>query len=337
MREEAGTMRPGHGPRPSQILGELLASREAAARQEQAADCRALAVDSTIKANRELAAVETARLGYEWLLHRLDPWQRRPVQVVEGVSLLAVLVAGVNVINTIELGPALAGVRLVLATFAANIAWLTLAWSAALAGRDQRWSTVASAVSGASVLAFTLAAVHGTDPTRGWPTALGEDYRSTVSGILLGLLLLALGAAAAVLIAHTEPVSCFVARRRWHRARASYQIAVKRKRADSEAASAAAAEWLDLVRSYASEATGGDQDIVEATVALASALLTNGRPSFPPAMLLPPRSGQGRGSQRARTDDRPSRQARPRFSPCAGPQRPPRAPGHDAPGRARAG
>lgn len=302
-------MQPGREPGPWQLLDELLTGPEAVTRQKDAADHHALAACSSSEADRAGAVAQAAQRGYERLVHGLDPWHRRPVQVGEALLPLGVLAAGANVVNAVELGPPLAGSRLILATLAANVVWLTLTWRAALAGREQRWTTVASAAGGAGLLALLLAAVHGTDPGRGWLTAWGEDYRSTAYGILLGLLLLALGACAAFLIAHVEPMPCFAARHRWHRARASYQVAGKRKLVSTQAALAARAAWLDLVRSYARETAGEDQDVVEATVALASDLLTYGRPGFPPAMPLATRPGPGTGRV---TQKQPAGQRRPK-------------------------
>ena len=285
-------MQPDHGPKPSQILDELLTRREAAALQQEAAHRWALAVCSAIKAGRERARLRTAQLGHERLVHRLDRWHRRPVQAGEGVLVLGVLAAGMNLLDTVELSPPLAGSRLLLATLAANVVWVTMASLAGLAGRARRWAMVAPATGAAGLLALLLAAIHGASSRRGWITAWGQDYRSTVDGILFGLLLLALAAGAAVLIAHIEPATCSVARHRWRRARVRYEAAVESKLADARAASAAMAAWLGLVRSYASEAAG-DEEVVEATVALATDLLANGRPGFPPAMHLPARPGQG--------------------------------------------
>jgi hypothetical protein len=285
MREEGSIMQPGRGPRPSQILHELLASHpQAASLQAEAANRRALVMCSGIKAGRELAADQAAGLGYERLQRQLDPRHRRPVHMGQGLLLLGVLAAGLTVLDAIELGPLLPGVRSVLPTLAVTAVWLTLSWLAALADREKHWTSVASAIGGAVVLMLLLAAVHGVNLRRGWPTAWGRTYGSTVSGILFGVLLLVLGAGAAVLIARIEPTSCSVARHRWHRARASHEAAVEEELADVQAASVATAVWLGLVRSYASGAAGRDQNVVEATVALASALLENGRPGLPPPL-----------------------------------------------------
>jgi hypothetical protein len=297
MREEAGVMQSGRGLGPSQILDELLASQEGAGLQRQAAQYGALAISYSDRAERERDTADAAQCRYGGLVHRLDPSHRRRVQFGDGLLLLSVLAAAINVVDTIELGPPFAGLRLLLATLAANAAWLTLTWLAGLASREQRWTTVAWAAGTASVLALLLAAVHGTDPHRGWPTGWGEDYQSTAYGILLGLLLVALCAGAAILIAYLEPASCAVARRRWHRARVSYWAAEERKLAETQAAETARAAWLDLVRSYAGGTTGGSQEVVEATVALAADLLANGRPGYPPAIPLPAQAGQGQTGQ----------------------------------------
>jgi hypothetical protein len=283
MHEEGSIMRPGRGPRPSQILHELLASHpEAASLQAEAAYCRALVMCSGIKTDRKHAAVQAAQLGYERLRHRLDPRHRRPVHLEQGLLLLGVLGVGLTVLDVIELGPLLPGVRSTLVTLAVTAVWLTLSWLAALASRGKRWTMVASAIGGATLLALLLAAVHCINPGRGWPAAWGDIYGSTVLGILFGVLLLGLGAGAVVLIAHIEPTSCSVARHRWHRARASYEAAVEEGLADVRAASVATAAWLGMVRSYANGIAGSDQGLVEATVALASALLENGRTGLPP-------------------------------------------------------
>lgn len=280
-------MQPAHDPRPSQILHELLVSHpEATSLQTEAAHRQGLVMCSGVKADREFAAVQAARLDYEQLRRRLDPRHRRPVHLGQGWLLLGVLAAWLTMLNAIELGPLLPGVKSVLPTLAVTAVWLTLAWLAALAGQEKRWTMVASAIGGAAILMFLLAAVHGINLRRGWPTAWGQTYESTVSGILFGVLLMVFDIGAAVLIAHIEPAPCFVTRHRWRRARASHEAAVEEELADIQAASVATAAWLGLVRSYASGVEGWDQNVVEATVALASALLENGRPGHPPPLRI---------------------------------------------------
>jgi hypothetical protein len=285
MREEGEVMQPGHNPTPWQILHELLTRHpEAASLQAEACHCRALSICSAARVARRLAAVQAARLAYEQLRHRLDPRRRRPIHFGVGSLLAAVLGMGLTVLDGLELGAFLPGVSSVVPTLAATAVWLTLAWLAALPGREHRWTMVAPAVGGAVLLALLLAALHDISLRPGQRTVWEHIHGSMVLGILFGIFLLVLAAGAAVVIARMEPASLSVARYRWHRTRASYDQAAGVELADAEAESVAREAWLGLVRTYASEAAAGDQHLVEQTVDLAEALLEHGRPGLPPPL-----------------------------------------------------
>ncbi len=63
------------------------------------------------------------------------------------------------------------------------------------------------------------------------PTLAATAHRSWVFGVLVGVFILVLVAGAAVLT-HMESASLFLARRRWHRARAAHEAAVQTEQAD---------------------------------------------------------------------------------------------------------
>ena len=107
--------------------------------------------------------------------------------------------------------------------------------------------------------------------------------RRAVFGALTGAFILVLTAGAAALMAHMEPASLLVARRRWHRARAAYEEAVETEQADAEAAAVATEAWLGLVRARVTAIAADDERLVQATVALAAVLVENGRPQLPPS------------------------------------------------------
>jgi len=285
MREEGEVMEPGHNLTPWQILHELLTRHpEAASLQAEACHCRALSMCSAAKVRRAFAAAQAARLGYEQLRRRLDPRRRRPIHFGEGLLLAAVLGMGLTVLDGLELGAFLPGVSSVLPTLAATAVWLTVAWLAALAAREHRWTMVAPAVGGAVLLALLLAALHDISLRPGQRTMFGNIHQSMVLGMLFGVFLLVLAVGAAVLIARMESASLPVARHRWHRAQASYDQVAGVELADAEAELVTREAWLGLVRSYASDVAAGDQHLVEQTVELAEDLLEHGRPGLPPPL-----------------------------------------------------
>ena len=109
-----------------------------------------------------------------------------------------------------------------------------------------------------------------------------------VFGVLTGAFILVLTAGAAALMAHMEPASLLVARRRWHRARTAYEEAVETEQADAEAAAIAAESWLGLVRARVTAIAADEEHLVQATVALAAALVGK-RPPAAPARFVTPR------------------------------------------------
>jgi hypothetical protein len=120
------------------------------------------------------------------------------------------------------------------------------------------------------------AALHGFGFGLGWPAASGPTRWNPVSGSLISALIFVLAVGGAALISRMEPASLFIARRRWHRARAAHKAAIKTEQADLQAAAAAAETWLDLVRAQASAVVGHDEHLAHQTVALAVALVESG-------------------------------------------------------------
>lgn len=261
----------GHTPTPAQIIGELLTGHpEAASLQGEASHRQALAVCSAALVGRLFTVAQAARLGYDELGHRLDARRRHPVHFGVGLLLLAVLGAGLTMLDAFELS----GTRSFLLALAATAVWLTVAWLAALASQEKRWAPVAAIIGGAVFLGLLLVFLHG----------LGHRGRGgSVLGTLVGVFILVLVTGAAVLIARMEPASLLVARWRWHRARAAHKAAVQRERDDVEAATVATEAWLGLVRTQASASAGDDEHLAHETVALAADLLGSGRPQLLPS------------------------------------------------------
>ncbi|HEY2125615.1 MAG TPA: hypothetical protein VGH77_00360 [Streptosporangiaceae bacterium] len=85
------------------------------------------------------------------------------------------------------------------------------------------------------------------------------------------MLILALVAAAAAVIARTEPASLLLARRRWYRARHEYAAARSAQAADAEAAVIAVQGWQNLIDTQANSPVDGeapvltDQPVLSAT------------------------------------------------------------------------
>jgi hypothetical protein len=264
---------------PAQIIGELLAGHpEAASLQAEASHCQALARSSAARAGQAFAAAQAARLGYEEERHRLDPRRRHAVDFGAGSLILALLGAGLALLNAIELTGPLGRTGSVLPALVAGVVWLTGAWVAALASRERRWGAVLAAAVAAVVLGLLLAALHG------------SGHRSVVLGILVAAFILALAACAAVLMARMERSSVFLARRRWHSARAVHAAQVRTAHSDMEMATVATEAWLSLVRSRASM-LADDGKLVRETLALAIELLPDGQPQLPSGQPSQPLSG----------------------------------------------
>jgi hypothetical protein len=277
-------MPPDHRPTPATILGELLASHpEAASLLADASHCRALAICSAAYTRLKFAAAQAARLAYEQLRHRLEPRRGHPVHFDVGSLLVLILGAGLAMLNLVELSGVLGGSRSVPPALAAAAVWLTGAWLAACAVRQQRRAALAGISGAAVLLGLLLVALHGLGPHPGWPTsehALG----STVFAALTGTFILVLTIGTAVLMVHMEAASLLVTRRRWYRARTAYEEAVDIEHADIEAAAVAVEAWLALVRSQVAAIAAGDESLVQATVGLAAVLVESDRPQLPPAL-----------------------------------------------------
>ena len=272
----------GHQRTPAQILSDLLTGHpEAASLLAEACFCLALARGSAATVAQAFASAKAARLHYEALKHRLDPRRLRPVPFEVGLGLIVVLGAELTMLNTIELSGLLEGSRSVLPALAATAVCLTGAWLASLVNRDRRRPLMLAVIGGAVLLGLLLAILHGFDPIPSWPVGRTDARGDVVFGVLVGLFILVLVVGTAVLMAHTEPASLMVARRRWRRAQAAYDAAVQVAQEDAEAAAIATEAWLSLVRAYAGTAAGDDEDLVQATAVLGAALLESGRPQLP--------------------------------------------------------
>ena len=277
-------MRSGHLPTPARIIGELLLNHpEAASLLRRARHWRSLAAWSAATARRKFAAAQDARLAYEELGHLLEPRRRRPVNFAVGLLLLLVLSAGLVMLNLIELG----GLRSVLAAVAATAAWMTGAWLGTVAARQRRWTVVAVITGAALLLGLVLVTLHGLGPHPGWRAAGGQLHEHIVFGMLIGAFILVLTAGAAVLMAYLEPASLLVARQRWYAARAAHRKAAETAQADAQAATIAAESWLGLVRDRTTAIAADEEHLVQATMALATALIGRGRPQLPPSEYVP--------------------------------------------------
>jgi len=255
---------------PARILSALLAAHpEAPHLLAEASHRQALAAESATAARQAFSAAQAARVGHDELRHRLDPRGRRPMHFSSGLILLAAMGAILAMLDGVELIPVLTSKVAVPVTAAAMVAWLTAAWLVALAIREGHRARAAAVIAGAIALDIFLAALHGVRMLSGWPAV----WANVGVGVLSAVLITVLTAGAAVLIARMEPASVFATRRRWQRARSTYETADRLRRADAEAASVARQCWLGLVRSYASAGAGeGNEQVVHDTLALASAL-----------------------------------------------------------------
>lgn len=252
-------MLPSQTRTPSQTMGELLTGHpEAASLQSEARHRRALADGSAASASRAFATAQTARLSYEELRHRLDPRLRHQVNFGAGLALLALLGAGLALLNVIELGGLRSGLP-------ATAVWLTGAWLTALAAREHRGRLVYLAIAAAVLLDLLLAAPHG----------FGREP------VLFAAFILVLAAGTAVLMCRMESAALVKARWLWRRAGAAHRAAVRLERHDVAAAMAATESWLSLVQTQAHAASGSDEHFVHETIVLAIAVLENGRPRRP--------------------------------------------------------
>ena len=269
-------MRPDRRPTPARIIGELLLNHpEAASLLARAAHWQSLAVWSAATTRRKFAAAQAARLAYEKLGHLLEPRRRHLINFVVGLLLLLVLSAGLVVLDLIELG----GLRSVLTALAASAVWLTGAWLGAVVARQRRWTLLAVITGAALLFGLLLVALHDVGPRPDWPAAGGRAF----FGALTCAFILVLTAGAAALMAHLEPASLLAARRRWYQARTAYEQAGETERSDARTAAVAREAWLSLVRTRVTAIAADDDDLVQATVAFAAALVGHGRRQLPPA------------------------------------------------------
>jgi MFS family permease len=269
-------MQPDRRPTPAWIIGELLLNHpEAASLLARATHWRSLAAWSTANARRKFGAAQAARLAYEELGHLLEPRRRHLINLVVGLLLLVVLSAGLVMLDLIELG----GLRSVQAALAATVVWLTGAWLGAVAARHRRWTRVAAIIGAGFLLGLLLVVLHAVAPHPAWP----DVGRRVFFGALTGAFILVLTVGAAALMAYLESASLLVARRRWYRARAAYEEATEIEQADSQAAAVAKESWLGLVRARVATIAADDDQLVQATVAWAAALVGNNHSQLSPS------------------------------------------------------
>ena len=264
------TVQPVPALTPSRIVGDLLASHpEAATLLAEASHRRALAAHSVTAAGQMFTAEQAARLRYQELRHLLDPRRRRGLHLVLGLLLLALLGAGLIVLDRVELSGVLSRPQAIQVAVAAAAVWLAGAWFTALASREGRRGVVAGLAAAAGALALLLASLYGFSS----PSARTAGWSQAGLGGLTAALIVALAAGAAALIGRLESASVLLARRRWQRLAAEQEAAVRQARADAEAASIAATAWLGLVRTYLTTAgCDDDEPLVRYTLQFAAAL-----------------------------------------------------------------
>lgn len=223
---------------------------------------------------------QAARRRWEELRHRLDPRSRRSLNIVAGMTALALTGGGLLWLGLAELsgvagGPLVPGGPLRLA-LCATLIWLVAAWRAARAVREGEARLAGLIVAGSAGSSLLLATSH---LLASWSAHLGRT-----AGILTVLAqIVALTLAAQALISRTEPAAVAMARGSWRQAERRCRQAAGQSQRDASLASAAIEAWLDLARRHAiqsQQAYGHDrtEDFVEAVVAAAATLYALGRP-----------------------------------------------------------
>ena len=261
----------GHTPTPTQIIGELLAGHpEAASLQGEASHRQAVAVCSAALAGRLFTEAQAARLGYDGLRHRLDARRRHSVHFGVGLLLLAVLGAGLTMLDAIELG----GTRSILLALAATAVWLTVAWLAALADRERRWAPVGAIIGGAVFLGLLLVFLHGLDHR-------GHGVRFSAPSLASSPWCWSPGPPCSSRIWNRLPCS-------WPGGAGIGRGPPTRRRSKRSGTMLRRLRWLrkpgwGWVRMRASAYTGDDGQLVHETVALAADLLVSGRPQLLPS------------------------------------------------------
>lgn len=235
-----------------QLAGHVLANHlEAQSLQFEAGHRRALARQSAVEVRRTFDAMQAKRLAYEAVCHRLDPRHDRTVSFGVALPLQAAIFVVLAALDAVEFTGVLTGWTMV-AVFAAAAAWSGVAWLAALAVREKSRGVLAAITGGAGVLGLLMTALRATAPS---DHSAGLRYNLGV-GLLAAVLIFILVAASAALIVRTEPASLMLARRRWHRARADFEAAVRTHHEDAEADAIAGQDWNGFLRTQARPAAG---------------------------------------------------------------------------------
>jgi hypothetical protein len=223
------------------------------------------AADATREAERAMLA---ARRRWDDLRHRLDPHDRRPVNIRVGLAALALVATCLFMLDLQVLsgvmGPA---ARLPLA-MCVTTTWLVAAWCGALAYREGQRRLHSLIAVGTAALSLLLVLVHVFSAAPRQPSR----WHHLAAGAIALLLIDSLTAGASALITRIEPSEVAAARASWLRACKSHTIAVRQERQAASAACATTSAWLGLVRTRTApdEAGAGDDD----AEALAQEMLT---------------------------------------------------------------
>ena len=267
-------MQPDQQATPTTIIGGLLEGHpHASVLLAEACHCRALAECSEADAEFRFRAARVAHLRYEELRHRIDPRRRRPVDFGAGLLGLLVLAAALAALDLVELSGLPDELAPVPSALSATAVWLALGWLGAVAARQRRWAGLTVIAVAAALLDLLLMALYGFSPHPGWQPVGKHLPGSTVFGILVGMLILLLTMAAAMLIARLEPAALVPARRQWRRAGNAYEEAVETSGADGEADAIATQTWLGLAQAWAIEIVPGEEQLIANTVDLAAVMI----------------------------------------------------------------
>jgi len=254
---------------PAQIVAHLLAVHpEAQSLLGEAGHRETLAGQSAAAEREAFKNEQAARLRYEELRHLVDPRLQRGLHFGAGLLLLAALALGLAMLTGIELRGAVAEPLAAIASAGLTAVWLVGAWLAVLLGREGHHVVVVLICAAGCVLGLLLAALH--DLTG--PPERPEGWIHAMTGALLGVLIMVLVIAAAVLVEHLEPACVLDARRRWRRMAAVHERAVQRAGDDAELAAVAKQAWLRLLRHHGSgTADVGSVRVAEVVVHLVPA------------------------------------------------------------------
>lgn len=250
------------------IVGDLLDGHpDAASLLSEASHRIALAGESARAALQSGHAMLAARRRWDDLRHRLDPRGRRTVSLRLGLAAVALIAACLAILDTLAVRGALGAAGTVPLALCATVTWMTAAWRAALASREQQRRLRVQIVAGTAALSGLLlsADLLSADDQR------VARWHHFAAALIVVVFINVLTAGASAVIARIEPMAVAAARASWLRACKCHALATLREHRDAEAASAAECAWLDLVRHHAASLAKTDADHA---VALARDVLT---------------------------------------------------------------